>query len=383
MIEVDLRSLKRFGNPSYLAFVLAIDFAGAPPDERTIREHSRGTSEIVGRTGNPCYAAQWVLSDRGWTGWLWGRRTLDDAEEWFAVFAQSFRGSSGKIVGGPRDDSRGDADYDPSPALTSTIYLTTSDMRDVDSDVRGWFWGVDETLTRYICDQILYWAHRPRAIERLSYGAEETFKTIGLDHAASMAEMVPAFATFEALLRDPLRLRSGQLGPHGRVSTQVCDPTLDWSTRLDEVRQPLTWSAPQTDYGYIQHAHGGGIVLKDTGHSWPHVDEARVRYNRPLLASFVPDAFGIQLLTDAHLERAHDLTNWDITPLANRRHLVSARDIEPWFKDLNTQGHDPFAPKYSSDGYLPADRDMVDQARNDFGDMILTPEAVERYNPWK
>ncbi len=181
----------------------------------------------------------------------------------------------------------------------------------------------------------------------------------------------------EAALTDPLRARLGQFRPHGLVAVQVIDPTLDWRERLEEVRQLLRWRPPRSDYGYIRFAGGEG--LREDGLSWPHVKESAARYNRPLLSSFVPDAFGIQLLTDAHLARAHDLSGWDVTPLDGGRHLVVARDLERWF------GH-PGRPGGSGNKYnnpIPDDPDLLAQARADFGSMILTPEIVAEHNPWR
>jgi hypothetical protein len=90
----------------------------------------------------------------------------------------------------------------------------------------------------------------------------------------------------------------------------------------------------------------------------PHVTEPDVRLNRRLLDSYVPDAHGLQVLTDEHMSRLGPLPDWDVQPLAGGRHLVQARDLEPWFA---TTEPDP---------------DVVAAARADFTDILLTPEVI-------
>ena len=69
------------------------------------------------------------------------------------------------------------------------------------------------------------------------------------------------------------------------------------------------------------------------------------------------------MLRDAHLECAHDLSDWEITDLGSGRHLVQARDLAPWYADT-----------------LPADDEVLAQARADFAGALLT-EAVIAANP--
>ncbi|GAB3035299.1 hypothetical protein GCM10011376_19030 [Nocardioides flavus (ex Wang et al. 2016)] len=61
------------------------------------------------------------------------------------------------------------------------------------------------------------------------------------------------------------------------------------------------------------------------------------------------------MLTDAHLERAHGLTDWDITPLANGRHPVSAKDVDGWFGTLASRERPTPVPP------LPDNHDLVER----------------------
>lgn len=97
----------------------------------------------------------------------------------------------------------------------------------------------------------------------------------------------------------------------------------------------------------------------------PHVRESHVRYNRHLYIRYLPDAYGVQLLTDAHLANANALSDWVIEPLGAGKHLVQAQDLESWYATI-----DP-------------DPDTLAKARADFGGMILAPEIiVANPPPW-
>ena len=72
-----------------------------------------------------------------------------------------------------------------------------------------------------------------------------------------------------------------------------------------------------------------------------------------LHATHAFDAFGVQILTASHLERAHDLSEWTVTEIAADRYLVQTPDLATWYADI--------APP----------PDLYEKARADFGDMIL------------
>lgn len=81
-----------------------------------------------------------------------------------------------------------------------------------------------------------------------------------------------------------------------------------------------------------------------------------VDFNSPVWRRYVPEVFGMQLLTDEHLGRAADLSGWTVTEAAPGRHLVQAPDLADWF-----------GPQGPSAGVLAA-------ARADFGPVIAPPD---------
>jgi hypothetical protein len=73
---------------------------------------------------------------------------------------------------------------------------------------------------------------------------------------------------------------------------------------------------------------------------------------------YVPDAYGVQVVSSRHLERARDLSTWTIKDLGTDRFLLAAADLRPWL-----------IPD------VPPD-DVLTRARADFGDMIATEDYL-------
>lgn len=95
---------------------------------------------------------------------------------------------------------------------------------------------------------------------------------------------------------------------------------------------PLIALAPHATLGLIRTSAPYTLGLTEIASAYPlagEVKEHEVRSHRHLLADHVPDAHGIQVLTERHLARAHDLSAWDITDLGAGRHLVAAADLAP------------------------------------------------------
>ena len=91
------------------------------------------------------------------------------------------------------------------------------------------------------------------------------------------------------------------------------------------------------------------------------------RWARHLWSQYIPDPNGIQILTDAHLDKAYDLSaNWTVTPIVPGRWLVEANDLAPWLVGIDEDA----AARHRQ--YL--DPDLLAQARHDFGGAVLTPE---------
>ncbi|MEU2201791.1 hypothetical protein [Isoptericola sp. NPDC019482] len=134
--------------------------------------------------------------------------------------------------------------------------------------------------------------------------------------------------------------------------------TESWQARLDALTDVLRQLSPRLEVGLIDVA-GPSIVSWSGLRAAPHLEATGVmtQIDRDLAREYLPDAYGLQVLTSRHLAKAHDLSAWMVIDLGNDRHLVQHPDPAAWF------AHDH------------PDPDVLAAARRDFGDLILTPEA--------
>jgi hypothetical protein len=87
------------------------------------------------------------------------------------------------------------------------------------------------------------------------------------------------------------------------------------------------------------------------------------RFHPERWSQFIPEPSGIQVLTNTHLDAAHDLSGWVTTRLDEDHVLVQARDLGPWYAEPRRE-------------YIPLPDEVLLPARRDFGDMLLTPQRA-------
>lgn len=307
-----------------------------------------------------------MLTKSGWTGVLTAAHSIDDGLGWLESFASTWGDAvNGRILGAT--PSSGPRTGYSEPVPTAYLAYTTGDLRRVPSDDRGPIWLVDETITRYLAERTITWAYTRDGRQYLRRGSDWWVEPINLEYAEALAQGIVRYTSCDlvTIAGSPERHRSARLLPQGSASYQVVDPAVDWKVKLSGLRETLLWTPPNTDLGFIRYTSGGASGWDAYHQPWPFVSEAKVRYNRPLLSSFVPDVNGIQLLTDAHLEQARDLSGWLIEDLGGGRHLVEWPDLAAWY----SQAH--------------PDPAVLAKAREDFEGMILTPELIEEHDPWR
>lgn len=151
----------------------------------------------------------------------------------------------------------------------------------------------------------------------------------------------------------------------GEVAMQWTDATRPWVELVDDAREHLLLDPAALDVGHIRNGTAvvsGWVELNHltTGSHLRQDPNIKNHYdlNRHLWDTRVLDAHGIQLLTSRHLDHAHDLSGWTVTEVAPDGHLVEAADLAPWFAQDNP------------------DPNVLDQARADFGDMLLTWDHI-------
>jgi hypothetical protein len=99
-----------------------------------------------------------------------------------------------------------------------------------------------------------------------------------------------------------------------------------------------------------------------------HLDRHAFKRNPDRWQEFAVDPCGIQILTSQHLAKANNLNDWLTTQLDERHYLVEAKDLDPWYLQ-------PMGQTESVDATL------LEQARADFGNMILTPRQADSLGP--
>lgn len=128
-----------------------------------------------------------------------------------------------------------------------------------------------------------------------------------------------------------------------------------------ELIEVLRTHAATLDYGFVRVASGPSVAWWEAlTNDEPRPPAATGTYYKVLRdreASHVPDAYGVQVLTEQHMGNAHDLSGWDVAPVRGR-YLVKSRQADQWFR--------PAGPP-------PA---VVRAARNDFGGMIISEELI-------
>ncbi len=264
---------------------------------------------------------------------------------------------------------------DPTPAA----YLAWApDLKAVTADLnRGSHWHVPPDATEMILEHTAAW---------IKAGGDQAIVYMGVFPIAVSPEADIAELMNSALIHnyrtastryqsDQQRGRSAFLKPGGAAVMQEIGASVPWQQRLQAVQEALTTSPTEhLDLAFIRpapkHAHSWQQIdirqKRDPRQKLPDLHESDIRYNRHLLSRYTPDAHGIQILTDQHLALARDLSSWKIRDLSHGRYLVEAEDLTSWYSTP-----------------LP-DQETLDQARHDFGEMILTKETIAANPPpWK
>jgi hypothetical protein len=225
-------------------------------------------------------------------------------------------------------------------------------------------WPMPDDATNRIAEQHAAWAEPGGPAIIVSEG---TFKFAVSDGSTVGATLGRAAAKWRRpnVLRYVDAERTGRaavIGSGGESTLQIIDGRAErWEHRIDELRRGMTALPDLLDVAFLRPSrcyalswHDLEIRQKLSGIDYGDV----VFRGRHLLTEYVPDAHGLQVLRDEHLAHARDLSAWTVTDLGEGRHLVEARDLAPWY---TTPVPDP---------------DVVEQARHDFGDMILTKDLI-------
>lgn len=231
-------------------------------------------------------------------------------------------------------------------------------------------WSVRPDLTRAVVDSAMGWVAPASGTTTVQVGVssvrvpDPTGVTDAVQSAAVRGtEDVGVFSATEA----PGDFRRFQFGSWGSGIFQAIAAEDSWRQEYETVRRVLDAHAPDTDVAFIRRAISCGQVtwqsLRISEPDLPHVSASDYLNARHLHRGFVPDAHLWQILTPDHLSKAHDLSDWTVTARGDN-FVVETQDPAAWL----------------SSGTGP-DETTLTKARSDFGEMILTPQAL-RAHPW-
>lgn len=288
---------------------------------------------------------------------------LDRGLEWLERFADTLGTyGDGEIVRGPGRTSPNVGFLEPVP--TAFVLYTTEDLTTIPQGTLH-EWSVDAEVTSALAEEALGWVYGRGTRQFLTREDPDwCIETVGIEHDAAVAEGVFRYGWVSpaSFREEPLRLRQVDFNRHGRAVYQIVDPAITWDVHVEDLRKRILLKPAVTDYACIAQSTGNRMTWAALEPAF--VTTTDIRYNRPLLAQFVPDVYGVQLLTEAHLQRAIDLSSWTVEEHPGGRFLVQAKDLAPWYA----------SPQPTAE--------IVAAARADFGPMILTPAAIEA-NPWR
>jgi hypothetical protein len=230
--------------------------------------------------------------------------------------------------------------------------------------LRGW--QVDSSTTRTVSEQLQFWAES-RPLEESWVGL--TFGNVRIQTSdiatffESTSAICSSFKILDAVNHDRGTCRRSSLAQFGQLVSQVVDPDADWRSLLDAQIEVITTNPHSIDVALIKNVGGIALAWSDVNirdkHAHPTTrDPIDYDANRHLWDEYVIDAAGVQLLTSKHLEHAVDLSDWRVENVSTDRYLVSAKSLDRWYADT-----------------VP-DPDTISKARQDFGDMILTWDAI-------
>lgn len=280
-------------------------------------------------------------------------------DSWLDLLATELTRRGGHAVVKPVPDASVPTWVLRDAGFVPTLYLVlpSDPAAEAADPERKQHWHVPEAMTLEAADEVVRWALQDDGPVVLLRRNVHTTRLEARDAAAAAplarALIQTGMAGYEVLSRRGPAGRHLSLGPRGEAVLQVYGDPRAASTLL----APLIALAPHATLGLIRTSAPYTLSLTGIASAYPlagEVEEHGFRSHRHLLADHVPDAHGIQVLTERHLARAHDLSAWDITDLGAGRHLVAAADLAPWY-----------------DAAVPAP-EVLAQARRDFGPMLLS-----------
>lgn len=216
------------------------------------------------------------------------------------------------------------------------------------------------------CERAVRWASEAGGDAYLSSAGMNQIDTSG-DVAAHLSSVLLASSSAAVRYADEGASRAAfvHMNPNGQAVYQVCDPAASQAAQVDRARAAILAEAAQASFAFVAPTPHQVYSWDDRDRAlppmqplWPEIGAAVLRVHANLWSRLVPDAHGIQLLTQEHMSLVSDLSQWSVTEVTPGRFLVEAADLAEWLR--------PGGPANST----------VDKARADFGRVLASPDDL-------
>lgn len=331
------------------------------PDFSSALDAANAQADANG-SGADVFAEAPADSDKGPVGLMSRAGPEAGVRAWFAAFARYLEagGWTGKVTAAPQANlPQWLNPWDPLPLqLTAYVAYRTTVTPQRNQSTAEWL--VPPEVTERLARTAVQWGEFAGAQAYLRrYLHLMRIRSADLPQHLSNGLNRLGQAGLDYVQSKPQRVRHGGFSFGGEACYSVLDDSLTWKERLEKVTEPL-WDSP-ADYtlAFVKYSWILGSSFSDLDSATPRpLARSYWHYCRHLYPTHTPDACGIQVLSDAHLQRAHDLSDWQIETISEGRHLVAAKDLASWYAQPEP------------------DPEVVARARHDFGAMILTPELM-------
>jgi hypothetical protein len=154
-------------------------------------------------------------------------------------------------------------------------------------------------------------------------------------------------------------IRVASIAAHNGLGLSIQRRGRPWREMVDDLAAAVQ-AAPADALTVAQISHRDwGTVLHAELPGNEDCDPDAYDWHPEIWDRFVPEPAGLSILTERHLDAAHDLSDWRTTRLDSGHYRVEARDLSPWYEPPLRPGD-------------PVNADVWRAARHAFGDMVLT-----------
>ncbi|MFD0635856.1 hypothetical protein [Catenulispora yoronensis] len=213
------------------------------------------------------------------------------------------------------------------------------------------------------CERAVEWASEAGGEAYLSSAGMNQLDT-SKDVAAHLSSVLRASSSGALRYADEGASRAAfvQIGPNGQAVYQVHDPSAPQTVQVERARAAIIAEAAQAHFAFVaptpHQAYAWDARSRALPPLRPEVTAAALRGHAELWSRLVPDAHGIQLLTQEHMGLVSDLSQWTVIEVTPGRFVVEAPDLTEWLR--------PEGPANST----------LDKARADFGRALASVDDL-------